>query len=47
MAGAMSSGLGYFGIKTGLFNLIAHKGPLAKEHIVSDTNCSLVMLRNG
>lgn len=37
MAGAMSAGLCYVGIKTGLFQMMAHKGPLTQAQIIQDS----------
>ncbi|MSQ71166.1 MAG: SAM-dependent methyltransferase [Betaproteobacteria bacterium] len=37
MAGAMSAGLGYVGVKTGLFRAMAGKGPLALSQLVAAT----------
>lgn len=34
MAGAMSAGLCYIGLKTGLFHVMANKGPLTQEQII-------------
>jgi len=38
MAGAMSAGLCYLGHKTGLFNYMAHKGPLTLEQVVAESS---------
>lgn len=37
MAGAMSAGLCYVGIKTGLFQVMAYKGPLTQMQIIHDS----------
>ncbi|HWP25142.1 MAG TPA: class I SAM-dependent methyltransferase [Xanthobacteraceae bacterium] len=37
MAGAMSAGLGFVGVKTGLFRALAGKGPLTPEQVVAMT----------
>jgi 2-polyprenyl-3-methyl-5-hydroxy-6-metoxy-1,4-benzoquinol methylase len=34
MAGAMTAGLGFVGVKTGLFRAMAGRGPLTPEHVV-------------
>lgn len=38
MAGAMTAGLGFVGVKTGLFRAMAGKGPLTLEQVVAMTN---------
>ncbi|MGH8728910.1 MAG: class I SAM-dependent methyltransferase [Burkholderiales bacterium] len=38
IAGAMTSGLGFVGVKTGLFRAMAGKGPLTLEELVRVTN---------
>ncbi len=37
LAGAMAAGLGYVGIKTGLFRCMSGKGPLTIEQIIADS----------
>lgn len=37
MAGAMAVGLGFLGVKTGLFRAMAGKGPLTQEQVVAAT----------
>lgn len=37
MAGAMVAGLCYVGLKTGLFRVMAHKGPLTQEQIIDQS----------
>lgn len=38
MAGAMTAGLGFVGVKTGLFRAMAAKGPLTLDELVAMTN---------
>ena len=37
MAGAMTSGLGFVGVKTGLFRVMAGRGALTLEEVVGTT----------
>ena len=41
MAGAMTSGLGYLGVKTGLFRAMAGKGPMTLEQVVAASKLQL------
>ena len=37
MAGAMTAGMGYVGVKTGLFRAMAGKGPMQVEDVVRES----------
>jgi ribonucleotide monophosphatase NagD (HAD superfamily) len=47
MAGAMAVGMAYVGVKTGLFSVMAGKGPLTREKVVQATGLQRATSRNG
>jgi len=40
MAGAMTAGMGYIGVKTGLFRAMAGKGGMRVEDVARDQACA-------
>ena len=47
MAGAMTAGMGYVGVKTGLFRAMAGKGPMRAEEVAREANLVPRYVRNG